>query len=52
MMSKFSFTYIIYIYISEINSVLRNSTLFLIIVGFSAFLFKTDFYQQIVLVNL
>lgn len=45
------YLYHLYLYITEINSIFRNSILSLIIVWFGAFLFKTDFYQQIVLVN-
>lgn len=45
------YLYHLYLYI-RINSALRNSILFLIIVDFSAFSFKTDFYQKIILVNL
>lgn len=41
----------LYLYVMEISSIFRNSILSLIIVWFGAFLFKTDFYQQIVLVN-
>lgn len=41
----------LYLYVMEISSIFRNSILSLIIVWFGAFLFRTDFYQQIVLVN-